>query len=95
MYFIVIIRLNYIKDTVYSIFNRYLGENIDKEVNDFIGKFNSVNEILKEMKSRQLLTFNDVTKYAKLRASTYKSFNITKIINLTLIHFLKHIPTYH
>ena len=71
-----------IRDITYSIFKGYLEENVDKEVNDFIEKFIEVNKILKEMKSRQLLTFNDITKYAKLRAATYKSFNIKLVDNM-------------
>lgn len=44
------------ENLTYSIFNKYFAKDIEKEVKDFIEKFNRVNQILKDIKSRQLLT---------------------------------------
>ena len=71
-----------IKDVAYSIFHKYFSKNSEEEAKEFIEKYNKVNGILKNVKSRQLLTFNDINNYAKLRAATIKSFDKKLVDNM-------------
>ena len=78
-----------IKSVTYSIFNKYFEENSVKEAKIFIEKFNKVNDILKNMKSRQFLTFNDINYYAKIRAKTIKNFDIKLVDNIIFFYRTK------
>ena len=72
-----------IKHTTFSIFDYYFeAKNSKKEAEIFLEKYNKVNNILNECKSRQLLTFNDINNYAKLRAATINSFDQQIIDNI-------------
>ena len=71
-----------IDEVTKSIFNKYFESNADEEAKDFIDKFKKVNSIFKSMKSRYLLTFDDINNYAKLRAATIKSFDKKLVDNM-------------
>ena len=76
-----------VENVTYSIFNKYFtNDNSEKEAKEFIEKYNKVNKILKEVKSRQLLTFNDINNYAKLRAATYNCFD-EKLIDSMIFYY--------
>ena len=71
-----------ILSTTISIFNKYFDKDGQKEAEYFFDKFQKVNKILIENKSRSLLTFNDINNYAKLRFATINSFNKEIIDNM-------------
>ena len=76
-----------VENVTYSIFNKYFSNDYsEKEAKEFIEKFNRVNKILKDVKSRQLLTFNDINNYAKLRSATYNSFD-EKLIDSMIFYY--------
>ena len=58
-----------------------------KEAKDFLEKYNKVNRILIENKSKQLLTFNDINNYAKLRAATKKSFDNNLMVDNIIFYY--------
>ena len=71
-----------IKFTTLSIFYKYFGKDGIKEEEDFIEKYNKVNNILIENKSSKLLAFNDINNYTKLRAVTKNIFDKSVIDNM-------------
>ena len=78
-----------IDNIAYSIFNKYnevFNNKAKEEAKDFLDKFHKVNNILKSVKARQLLTFNDINNYAKLRAATYKNFDKKIIDNMIFFY---------
>ena len=78
-----------INEVIYSIFNKYKNvfeSKVEDEAKYFIEKFHKVNNILKTEKARQLLTFNDINNYVKLRAATYKNFD-EKIIDNMIFYY--------
>ena len=81
-------------NTTISIFKKYFEkEKINdekewiKEAKDFLEKYNKVNRILIENKSKQLLTFNDINNYAKLRAATKKTFDNKLMVDNIIFYY--------
>ena len=68
------------------IFDKYFNINSKEEVLDFIEKYKKVNQILNENKSRQIIIFNDINYYAKLRKITQKSFDKQLIDNIVFYY---------
>ena len=73
---------NDIDNTTNEIFRKYFDGDYINEAHDFLEKYRKVNKILNDSKSRQLLTFNDINNYAKLRSKTKDSLDVQIIDNM-------------